>query len=82
MSGANSTVAKYCAELKMAAAVPRSAVGNQAERDAAVAGEGRRLGRADQQAQREQRGHGRAAGQEADRALSRVNSDHRKMLKK
>jgi hypothetical protein len=29
MMGANSTVAKYCAELKMADAVPRSAVGNQ-----------------------------------------------------
>ena len=30
ISGANSTVAKYCAELKIAEAVPRSAVGNQA----------------------------------------------------
>src|SRR3954468_14965136 len=30
MSGANITVAKYCAELKIADAVPRSAVGNHA----------------------------------------------------
>ena len=30
ISGANSTVAKYWAELKIAEAVPRSAVGNQA----------------------------------------------------
>src|SRR3954467_1570328 len=30
MIGANSTVAKYCAELKIALAVPRSAVGNHA----------------------------------------------------
>ena len=30
MIGANSTVAKYCAELKIADAVPRSFTGNQA----------------------------------------------------
>ena len=30
ISGANSTVAKYCAELKMADAVPRSLAGNHA----------------------------------------------------
>jgi hypothetical protein len=30
ISGENSTVAKYCAELKIAEAVPRSEVGNQA----------------------------------------------------
>jgi hypothetical protein len=30
MMGANSAVAKYCAELKMAEAVPRSLAGNQA----------------------------------------------------
>jgi hypothetical protein len=30
MSGAKSTVAKYCAELKTADAVPRSLAGNQA----------------------------------------------------
>ncbi len=30
MSGANTTVAAYCAELKIALAVPRSAAGNQA----------------------------------------------------
>lgn len=30
MSGANATVAKYCAELKSAEAKPRSPVGNQA----------------------------------------------------
>ena len=30
ISGVNTTVAKYCAELKMAAAKPRSLVGNQA----------------------------------------------------
>ena len=38
MMGANSTVAKYCAELKMAEAVPRSLAGNQAATMRALAG--------------------------------------------
>ena len=38
ISGVNSTVAKYCAELKKAEAVPRSAVGNHAAMIRALAG--------------------------------------------
>ncbi|GJE45655.1 hypothetical protein AEGHOMDF_4855 [Methylobacterium soli] len=38
MRGVNSTVAKYCEELKKAEAVPRSLVGNQAAVMRALAG--------------------------------------------
>src|SRR6202011_2479009 len=38
VSGANSTVAKYCPELKKAEAVPRSLPGNQAATMRALAG--------------------------------------------
>src|SRR6187549_343047 len=38
MIGEKSTVAKYCAELKIALAMPRSAVGNQAATMRAFAG--------------------------------------------
>ena len=38
ISGVNSTVAKYCAELKKAEAMPRSRVGNQAATMRALAG--------------------------------------------
>src|SRR5690242_15130022 len=38
MIGENNTVAKYCAELKIALAMPRSAVGNHAATMRALAG--------------------------------------------
>ena len=75
ISGANSTVAKYWAELKMAEAVPRSLPGNQAATMRALAGKGRRLGEADQEAQREQDGDRGGAGEEADQPCMKVNSD-------
>src|SRR3712207_8397561 len=52
MMGANSAVAKYCAELKMAEAVPRSLAGNQAATMRPLAG--RRFRQADQKTRSEE----------------------------
>ena len=69
ISGANSTVAKYCAELKMAEAVPRSSVGNQAATMRALAGKEGASAAPDQEAQHEQHDDGAAGAEEADAAL-------------
>ena len=65
--GAKITVAKYWAELKIAAAVARS-TRNQAATVRLLL-EGRRLGEAHGEAQREQHGDGGGTGEEADEAL-------------
>ena len=82
MIGANSTVAKYCAELKMAEAVPRSLAGKPGGDDPAVGREGRRLGEPDQEAQHEQHVNADRPRDSPTQPCRSVNSDQMKMLQK
>ena len=82
MIGANSTVAKYCAELKIADAVPRSAVGNQPPRSGRWPGR-TALPPSRQEAQREQDVDAPCATpKKPTQPCSKVKSDQPKMLRK
>ncbi len=83
MIGANSTVAKYCAELKIADAVPRSVAGKPGGDDPPVGRERRRLRQPDQEAQEKQpRYRGRPAPRTQTPPCKTVNTDQVKMLAK
>ena len=69
MIGAKNAVAKYCAELKIAEASPRSPAGNHADVMRPLPRERRSLGRADRETQDEQQGDGGATGHETDGSL-------------
>jgi hypothetical protein len=82
MMGANSTVAKYWAELKMAAARPRSLVGNQAEVMRLLPG---KEGASAAPTSRRRANSRATAAPPVTKPAAPVNSvktDHRKMLKK
>ena len=83
MIGANRTVAKYCAELKIAEAVPRSLAGNQAATIRALAGND---GASAKPTRRRSTNRAVTAAAAAPRTptepCSRVNSDQMKMLQK
>ena len=82
MMGANSTVAKYCAELKMAAALPRSAVGNQAEVMRLLPGNEGASAAPTSKRKPISTATAVAPVKKPTQPIIRVNTDHRKMLKK
>ncbi|MNC32147.1 hypothetical protein D3C75_804910 [compost metagenome] len=81
MIGANSAVAKYCAELKIADAVPRSAVGNQAATMRALPGNDGASAKPTRKRRVNKVTTAQATGRPPTKPCSRVNSDQVKMLK-
>ena len=79
ISGAKSTVAKYCAELKMADAVPRSRVGNQAATIRALPGKEGASARPTRKRSPNRTLTAVDVSKWPTRLCRRVNSDHRKM---
>ncbi len=82
ISGANSTVAKYCAELKIAAAVPRSCAGNHAATMRLLAGNDGASAAPTRARSANSTGMASVAPNKATVPCSRVNTDHKIRLVK